>query len=445
MVSTPPTPYPFEKSFEEALAVALCCRPRLFLRFGAQVDGESITNEVARLLITTAQACARAAGPPDNAVIVMQRLRRMMFDGKVSQEQIHDCVDLISRVEESGIPDEAQLAAEVIPVLRLRAQTSALHDVIDAHGKRSDLNPSIAKLQQAVRLGETETEDGGIQIGMQSFEAIERLKSLVRMPLGIPEIDTIMQGGLWRGALGVVVMNTGGGKSMFMSHQTGSAMLHGARCAYATLELPVPIVLARIKANLTGVPIDSILEGSQDAMHRLEELLPHLGACTVRWFTPRATSVEDIIGWVKALELKDGNKIDFLVVDYGDKLGLAKIHGIKNSYDTGGIVFETMRIYAHEEGKWVWTGSQAQRGGKDAKKKLDLQYIADSIEKARVGDYLLTALESEDGTELTWYSAKNRMGTAHLTAGPLPHEFAYGRVAALVERPEDLFDGLNSW
>ena len=104
------------------------------------------------------------------------------------------------------------------------------------------------------------------------------------------------------------------------------------------------------------------------------------------------------------------------------------------------------RSWAKEENYWSWTGAQANRGAKDSKKKIDVQHISDSMHKVRVADIVLTATETITGDEITWNLAKHRMAQAHKSAGPLPHEFEYGRVGPAGGFLEtEATDGWQAW
>lgn len=421
-------PYAFDVGFEAALATALCFRPKLYSRVGAQIESEALASPTAQLLVRTAQACAKDSGNgPDATVLIIQRLRRMQEEGKVTREEIVACADYMDEAEVVGIPNDDAILTEVIPVLRRRASTTAIHEIIDAHGKQRDLSEPTEQLVRAGRIGETEVDDLGTSIGANSFQTMGEIHCLKKLPLGVPELDTMMHDGLWRGALGVIVASTGGGKSMYLSHQTASAMLAGYRVAYITLELPRAVILARIIAVLVNMPIDAVLKGSEEAQRKLEALLPKLGRCIVKEFTPYVTTVEDVKEWVQVVRQEEGADFDLIATDYGDKLGV-RGRDDKSDYDAGRVVFEGLRVWAKEEDYWSWTGSQANRAAKDAKKKVDIQHISDSLHKARVADLVLTATESITGDEITWNLAKHRMAKAHKSLS-LPHEFEYGRVA----------------
>jgi len=422
--------YGFAPAFENALATLLCTKQRLFSLVGSHIEVDALSSEAAQLLVRAAKAIAHDASGkgPNSFALVLQRLRRWMDEGGVSQEQINAAVDLTHAAEDDGLPDEELVVSELVPILRRRAEGAALHEAIDGHGKRRDLAGTVEKLAAAGRLGESAVDSPGVTLGVGSFAAIAELKKLVRLPLGVPEVDAVLEGGLWRKGLGMVIADTGGGKSMYLSHQGSTGTAAGLFVAYATLELPEAVVLARMKANLTGIPTNAILNGSQEAMDKMAELEASLGLCIVKSFTPKLTTVADLIKWVEGLEQEHGRAVDLLLVDYADKLGVGKDVG---SYEAGESITEGLRLFGFDNDKWVWTASQS-KGRDNKKKRLDTSDVADSMHKVRAADIVLTATVKDDGEQLLWYVAKNRLGRAHLSVGPLPHEFEYGRVAPSV-------------
>lgn len=431
-------PYWFDPGFERAVVTLCCCRPRFHGRIGHALDPECLELAEAKLALRAAHAVAKGAGRgPDNLVIVLQRLRQWMGDGRVTLEEIQAVADLFDEAESARLPTEEAAVAELAPVLRKRLQGDLVRMAMEEYAAGGGQDGSFAKtarlLHRATTLGDADTSVG-VRLGSGSYEEIERVKGLERRPLGILELDQALSGGQRRGSLLVYVGGPGGGKSMAMSHGAAHDIRSGLFAAYATLEVPVPDVLARVKANLTGVPINAILEEPRCVEQALAAV--PLGPFVVQEFTPLATTLDDIAAWVEALEEQEGRRVDVLYVDYGDKLGVPKTAGKdgEHGYTAGRVIFEGLRVYAnegHRGGKiWVVTGCQATRS-KDKRKKIQLDDMADSMHKARVADLVVTINPDEE--QLAWFIAKNRYGKANLTVGPLPHDFECGRVAPVLE------------
>lgn len=434
-------PYGFAPNFEAAVVTLACCRPKFYGRVGHALDTELLTSPTAKRALEAANAIAQELGHgPSSTLLVTQRLRRWMQDGKVTFEQVREVAELFDDAEDAGLPGEEDVVNELAPILQRRLRDEAVHAAIDSFGKSNDLSKVVALEERATRIGQVDTSVGTV-LGAASFEEIAQLKQLERLKTGVVELDDVLSGGLQRSALGVVIGGSGDGKSMFLSHVGGISVLGGLHVAYATLELPRPIVLARLKANMTGITINDILDGSTlAAQKRLEAIGPRIGRCVVQEFTAHATTVEDIKEWVAKVEDHAGRPIDLLIVDYGDKLTAKAKKGEKEAgeYTMGRIVFEGLRVYAVERKLFCWTASQASRVKDSKNKRLDLNDVADSMHKIRVADLVVTLNLRGEGDEMLFYVAKHRTGKSRVQVGPLPIEFECGRVAPVVFTDEGL-------
>ena len=108
---------------------------------------------------------------------------------------------------------------------------------------------------------------------------------------------------------------------MSLSHVAAEAVSNGRSVAYATLELGEVHVHSRIMSNLTDICWEDIVHDPRSvkkAKDRLKVLEEDglLGFCTVRYFTPHATTMADIRQWVKEEEEAYGRAIDLVCIDY---------------------------------------------------------------------------------------------------------------------------------
>lgn len=428
--------YDFDVMFEKQLATACCMIPRLWGRIGEHLDPELMKNSSAKLAIKAARAVAADIGHgPDKCVMVIQRLRRWMTDGKTTLEEIKKVADMFDTCEDEGLPSEESFVAEVKPILQSVLRDRAVKEAIASYGKKGNLAKTIELENKAERIGDVDTSIGTV-FGPASFAEMTSLKDLQRLPLGVLELDSALDGGLQVGGLGVFVGGPGDGKSMMLSHVAAFNVWNGALVGYATLELPRPIVSARVKACMTGVPINALLAGQIAQCQKIiSKHGSRMGGLIIQDFTPLATTVEDIKDWVSKIEDTYKRKLDLLIVDYADKMGAKAKKGEKEQtgYKLGEAVYEGLRIFADARKTFCWTASQATRR-KDRKKRLELDDIADSMHKARVADLLITLnLKAEEEESLmTFFIAKHRTGVSHREIGPMPTEYECGRIAPLI-------------
>ncbi len=432
-------PYPFTEDMERALVTLLAQKPKLFGKLGALLDPKGFTDPVAKLGLEAVRAVAHDHGRgPDKALLVIQRLRRWMGEGKLDQDTLNGVSDMFDACEDAGLPSEESVIAEVAPILQRRAQRDAIESALSDYQKRVDPAHAFELLEKAARIGETE-ETTGTLLGNQSFAAMDRLKQVDRLPFGIMEVDDALGGGALRGTETVYIANTGGGKSQALIQNATAGALRGFLVGYVTLELPEQVIFARLKGNLTGVFVDDIMADPEKCRAELNRFLsnPLYGGIVVGQFTPKVTTVSDIRAWVDEQERKLGKRMDVLVCDYADRLGAGKGYKKKgkegdeeNTYASALDVYEELRIWADETRRWVFTASQSQRS-KDKGKKLGVDDVADSMHKVRVADYVITLNPRDENATLLWHIAKNRLGKSNQNIGPLPVQFETARIGPI--------------
>lgn len=431
--------YDLSEGFERALVTLCCSRPRVFGRIGSELDPDCLNSPAARLAMRAARAIAHETGKgPPATLLVIQRLRRWMGDGKNTQDDVTSVADLFDAAEDAGLPPEDDVMREVAPLLKKRLEKEAVLESIAEMQKSGDPTRALRKLDRAAKVGTVDNERG-VLIGAQSFAQITSMRHLTRVPVGIESVDDVLQGGPPKGTLNVWLGATGGGKSMGLVQNAATGALCLLNVLYATLELPEHVVSARIMANITGQLIDEVLDpSSRGFAHAQADLTMriaggHFGRVQVQKFTPKATTIFDIRDAAHSWEQELGVPVHLIVVDYADKLS-SPSKGTKDkdgsTYHSAGDIYEDFRIWMEAEGRWGWTASQAGRAKDKGARMLDVDDCADSMNKVRVADLVLSLNQRDE--QVVIFNAKNRHGVARQKIGPLPCAYEMGRLSALV-------------
>lgn len=426
-------PYSFDPRFERAVVFTACTRPAFYGSTAYALEVEGLAAPEARLALTAAHAVHAELGRgPDGPVIVLQRLRRMVDGGRVTLQEVQAVDDYFTAAEDDerfALPSEEQLTTELAPLLRRRVEKNIVRAAADTYSKRGDMGALVSLVHEAGRIGRVSISLG-TKLGPDMAAEIAAMRHMERLTTGVLELDTVLDGGLPRGSLGVVVADTGGGKSLFLAQVAAAAVLAGLFVVVATLEVPRPVWLARVLSNITGIPVNAILAGELEEALRILSGYPALGALIVEEFTADATTIHDIEQWCKTLAQREGREPDVVVADYFDKLIPEEKQ--PSEYLACKKVYESGRVCAQKAKTWWWTASQSKGdagNGKHKKELLGTSDLADSKHKARVADLIVTLNPRSEGAEVLFHVAKFRHGKAGGSVGPLPHDFACARVA----------------
>jgi len=223
-------------------------------------------------------------------------------------------------------------------------------------------------------------------------------------------IDDLMDGGLARGELGVVMAPAGIGKSWLLINIGANAMKSGKTVLHYTLELNEDYVGQRYDSVIMGINAQNLKNYQTEIQERMETLK---GDLIVKYYPTKSVGV---IGLKAHLEktIMLGQKPDLVIVDYGD---LLKINTKKDKHEALEELYEDLRGMAGEYEIPVWTASQAGRSALE-EDIIEADKIASSYGKVMVADFLMSlSRKVEDKMSGTGrgHVIKNRFGPDGIT------------------------------
>lgn len=418
--------YAMDARFERALVVALCERPRLFERIGQDLDPTMLVERVHQLILEAARSVAKEVGRgPSDCLVVVQRIRRAVESGRVSGEDYEAAVQAL--LDPPELTDE-ELLAEALPLVRRKLEADIARAALDEFSQRGDYRSVEKLLRKRSTLG-VSSSLLGTRLSRTTLDEIGRMQHLDKLPTGVMDLDLGLSGGLVRGALGVYMAPSGHGKSMFLVHQSASALRSGLTVCYATLELPEEEITARIIANLTNTPTNIVKDPAMEPeVGAAFDRVQGLGLFVTKKFPPGSTTPLQVIDWVEELEQSEGAVCDLLVVDYAEKMISHRKQDQDDSNKSSEVIHETLRLHVETRKRWGWTAAQVQRRkGQDRKRKIEGEDVAGFIGKVNVADLVVSGHLDDTGELVEVFVVKNRYGKQFFGLGPYPTGYDCGR------------------
>ena len=142
----------------------------------------------------------------------------------------------------------------------------------------------------------------------------ESTRDTIKTPWDV--INDVMDGGLGKGELGVVVAPAGIGKTWFLQSIGADAVKRGKSVVHYTLELNQAYVGLRYDTIFTGIPTANLKYSMSDVEKIISKLTGNL---LIKYFPTRTASVQTLSAHLKNLELHD-KMPDVVLVDYADIL-----------------------------------------------------------------------------------------------------------------------------
>jgi len=322
---------------------------------------------------------------------------------EIMKMQIHE---IIKTIKKSAVNDTKFIKDEAIKFCRNQKMKTALYTSIDCweKGKYDDIYKIVG---EALKAGEESN------IGHNYWEdfALEnRINLMKRMPIptGLVHLDELLNGGLSKGELGVVISGPGFGKSWILCTIAKNAVQQKLKVIHYTLELYEHQVGLRYDTMFTGIAQEDIPNMSDVVKMKLKKLNIKDNLMIKFYPTKKAT-----INHLK-LHINKMHQIGFvpdeLIIDYADLLKPAQKYDQKR-FELEGI-YEDLRGLAGELKIPIWTASQVNRSGAN-NDIISLESISESFAKAAVSDVIITlSRKMEDRMKNTGrlFIAKNRAG-----------------------------------
>ena len=234
------------------------------------------------------------------------------------------------------------------------------------------------------------------------------------IPTGWDVIDSLMDGGLGPGELGIVVAPAGIGKSWLLCSLGAKAMMRGKNIAHFTLELNENYVGLRYDCCFTHIDF-------QEIKHRqgeVEDVIKKIdGKLFVKYFPLKTVSAQSLKFHIERIQALENVKINEMIVDYADILRPQEKEKNSNSYSEAGNIYEELRQVAGELQIPVWTASQTNRSG-GQEDVVQAHNIADSYRKIMTADFVFSVtrnMQDKANNTARCHVIKNRFGPDGIT------------------------------
>ena len=198
-------------------------------------------------------------------------------------------------------------------------------------------------------------------------------KKLERSSLGYDFLDFCLNGGGFPGALICFAAAPKTGKSLWLQNICAKSVDRGENNAYITLELPTPMVIARIGSNMLSIPSLEYEKYTKDTIELKEKMnkyrkskLVKPGALIVKDFPTSTLSVIELESYLLSKEEElstEGKPFKFknIFVDYLNIMKNYRNPNSENTYMKIKQIAEDLRAMGKKNGWCIITATQTNR------------------------------------------------------------------------------------
>jgi replicative DNA helicase len=333
-------------------------------------------------------------------------IRDDLREGKdtILRDQI---VDFLQRIRVNpDMGDIAYVKEKTLDFCRKQAMKDALEKAVEMIAT-DNLDSVVGVMKQALSAGTPATT------GHDFFADIEARFVKTRRstcPTGIKHLDAqdILNGGLGKGELGVVVAPTGVGKSHYLVSVGAHALKMGKNVLHYTFELSEAAVGLRYDSNLCSIPSNDVIDKKEEVLSFYKDN-QDLGRLIIKEYPTGTATVQTIRNHIEKLLLKSFTP-NIILIDYADIMRSSRAfdslrHELK-------LVYEELRNLAMDLNVPIWTASQANRDAANSD-VVGLENMSEAYGKAMVADVVVSVSRkpNEKATGAgRLFVAKNRAG-----------------------------------
>ena len=287
-----------------------------------------------------------------------------------------------------------------------------IQDIAMKFCKQQELKKSIKKIQKIIDLGDIEQYDECEAIlrkaldhgdnkddGMGIFENIKDvLKDDFRKPIrtGIKGLDEVMDGGLSKGELAVILAPFGVGKTTMITKIANTAMNDGNKVLQIFFEDNPKVIQRKHISCWSGIDLNS-LSLHKDAIMELcdEKQKEGKGILKLKKFPSDGTTIPIIRQYIRK-KIAEGFKPDVVLLDYIDCVEPSR--KFDDVFSGEGSVMRQFESMLSEFEIAGWTAVQGNRSSIKAN-VVEADQMGGSIKKGQIGHFIVSIAKNLDQKE----------------------------------------------
>jgi len=292
--------------------------------------------------------------------------------------------------------------------------------------KQQELQKVMSKAQKVIDNGEFENYDQLEELVREALQVGEREEGLSDVfgnldevlnddfrhpiPMGITGIDNLLNGGLAKGEIGVILAPTGVGKSTILTKMANTAFAFGNNVLQIFFEDNPKIIQRKHFTIWTGISPDELSDRKDEVLEKVRDIQNSMPNKLILKKLPSDTlTMNQIKNQVRKL-IADGTKIDIILLDYIDCVVPDKNLG--DEWKSEGSVMRGFEAMCHELNIAGWTATQGNRSSISSE-VVTTDQMGGSIKKAQVGHVIISIAKTLQQKEMdlaTIAITKSRLG-----------------------------------
>ena len=294
--------------------------------------------------------------------------------------------------------------------------------------KQQVMKKVLERAQKIIDKGDFENYDAleemvreGLQVGNMEQDTADVFSDLDDVlaedyrhpiPMGIYGLDNLLNGGLAKGEIGVILAPTGVGKTTILTKIANNAFNMGFNVLQIFFEDNQKIIQRKHFTLWTGLANSELPEHKEEVMDKIKEIKENQpNKLMLRKLPSDSLTMSHIKNYIRKIK-SEGVTIDLLVVDYIDCILPDKSMAGADDWKSEGSVMRKFEAMCTELDIAGWTATQGNRSSISSD-VVTTDQMGGSIKKAQVGHVIISIAKSLQQKEMnlaTIAITKSRIG-----------------------------------
>jgi replicative DNA helicase len=341
----------------------------------------------------------------------------------------------LRKIKEADLNDTIWVQETAMKFCKQQELIKALAEInkIISKGDIDNYEECESKLRKALEHGDS--KDDGINV----FDDIDSvLADDFRKPIrtGIEGLDEIMDGGLSKTELAIILAPFGVGKTTMMTKIANTAMLDGYKVLQLFFEDSTKVIQRKHLSCWSKFDLNSLSMHKEEVKEMAANMVANskgsLGEIRLKRFSSDGTTIPIIRQYIRKL-IATGFRPDIVILDYIDVVEPSRKFDDVNAGE-GSVMrqFETMLLELDIAG---WTAVQGNRSSIKAD-VVEADQMGGSIKKAQIGHFVVSiakTLDQKDNSTATMAILKSRFGKS----GMIFNDIIFDNARIQIEMGED--------
>ena len=335
----------------------------------------------------------------------IEQLTQLEISSEMAKKYV---IDMLKEIKEASFEDHLFIKEKTVKFCKQQELKKAIRKVesILEKGEFESYDKCEEYIREAITIGDG--DNGNLEV-FHNLEEVLKDDFRHPIPTGIDGIDNLLNGGLAKGELGVILAPTGVGKTTILTRFANTAFNMGYNVLQIFFEDNPKIIQRKHFTCWTGISPQELSGNKEIVLQKADEMKKNGGRLILKKLASEEFTIAQIKNQIRKI-MSEGVIIDIVVLDYIDCVIPDKSYN--DEWKGEGSVMRKFEGMCHELNLVGWTAAQGNRASISSE-VVTTDQMGGSIKKAQVGHVIISVAKTLQQKELglaTIAITKSRLG-----------------------------------